>query len=30
VLLTSGDLARVNRIARLFWPNAPAFEQLPL
>jgi glutamate racemase len=30
VLLTSGDPARVNRIARIFWPDAPAFEHLSL
>jgi glutamate racemase len=30
VLLTSGDPARVNRIARIFWPDAPAFAHLSL
>ena len=29
VLLTTGDPARVNRTARLFWPDAPAFIGLP-
>ncbi len=29
VLLTTGDPARVNRTARLFWPGAPAFIGLP-
>jgi glutamate racemase len=29
-LLTTGDPARVNRIARLFWPEAPAFSHLPM
>jgi glutamate racemase len=28
VLLTTGDAARVNRPARLFWPEAPAFQGL--
>jgi glutamate racemase len=27
-LLTTGDPARVNRTARLFWPGAPAFTGL--
>jgi glutamate racemase len=30
LLLTSGDPTRVSRIARIFWPDAPAFERLPL
>ena len=30
LLLTTGDPARVNRIARLFWPDAPPFEHLPM
>ena len=30
LLLTSGDPARVNRIARIFWPEAPRFQHLPL
>jgi glutamate racemase len=30
ILLTSGVPARVNRIARIFWPDAPAFQHLPL
>ena len=30
VLLTTGDPARVNTIARIFWPDAPAFEHLPM
>jgi glutamate racemase len=30
LLLTTSDPARVNRIARIFWPGAPAFEHLPL
>ena len=30
LLLTSGNPVRVNRIARIFWPGAPAFEHLPL
>jgi glutamate racemase len=29
-LLTTGDPARVNRIARLFWPDASAFDHLPM
>jgi glutamate racemase len=29
-LLTTGDPARVDRIARLFWPDAPAFDHLPM
>jgi glutamate racemase len=28
LLLTSGDPARVARTARIFWPDAPAFEHL--
>jgi glutamate racemase len=28
-LLTTGDPARVGRIARIFWPEAPAFRPLP-
>jgi glutamate racemase len=28
VLLTTGDAGRVNRTARLFWPEAPAFQGL--
>jgi glutamate racemase len=30
VLLTTGDPARVDTIARIFWPDAPAFEHLPM
>jgi glutamate racemase len=30
LLLTTGDPTRVSRIARIFWPDAPAFERLPL
>jgi len=30
ILLTSGDPARVSRVARIFWPGAPAFTRLPL
>jgi len=29
-LLTSGDPADVSRVARIFWPDAPAFAHLPL
>jgi len=29
VLLTTGDPARVNRTARVFWPGSPAFTGLP-
>jgi glutamate racemase len=29
VLLTTGDPARVGRVARIFWPDAPAFAHLP-
>ena len=29
VLLTSGEPARVARVARIFWPDAPAFDHLP-
>ena len=28
-LLTTGDPARVSRVARIFWPEAPAFRHLP-
>ena len=28
VLLTTGEPAQVNRIARIFWPDAPAFRHL--
>jgi len=28
LLLTTGDPAHVNRIARIFWPDAPAFAHL--
>jgi glutamate racemase len=30
VLLTTGDPARVNRIARILWPEVPAFVHLPM
>jgi glutamate racemase len=30
VLLTTGDPARVNRIARILWPEVPAFAHLPM
>jgi glutamate racemase len=30
VLLTTGDPARVNATARIFWPEAPAFRHLPV
>jgi glutamate racemase len=30
VLLTTGDPLRVNSVARIFWPDAPQFEHLPL
>ena len=30
VLLTTGEPARVSRVARIFWPDAPAFAHLPL
>jgi glutamate racemase len=30
LLLTTGNPARVNRIARIFWADAPPFEHLPL
>jgi glutamate racemase len=30
ILLTSGDPARVSRVARIFWLGAPAFTRLPL
>jgi hypothetical protein len=29
VLLTSGEPARVAEVARIFWPDAPAFDHLP-
>jgi len=29
-LLTSGELAQVSRVARVFWPAAPAFERIAL
>ena len=29
VLLTSGEPARIDRVARIFWPDAPAFDHLP-
>ena len=29
MLLTTGDPARVGRVARIFWPDAPAFAHLP-
>jgi hypothetical protein len=28
VLLTTGEPAHVNRVARIFWPDAPAFRHL--
>jgi glutamate racemase len=28
ILLTTGDPSRVNRMARIFWPEAPAFRHL--
>jgi glutamate racemase len=28
-LLTTGDPERVNAVARIFWPDAPAFDHLP-
>ena len=28
VLLTTGEPAQVNRVARIFWPDAPAFQHL--
>jgi glutamate racemase len=30
ILLTSGDPRSVSRVARIFWPDAPAFTHLPL
>ena len=30
VLLTTGEPARVSSVARIFWPEAPAFTHLPL
>ena len=30
VLLTTGEPAHVNRIARIFWPDAPAFAHLAM
>jgi glutamate racemase len=30
LLLTTGDPSRVNATARIFWPEAPAFQHLPL
>jgi glutamate racemase len=30
VLMTTGDPDRVNRIARIFWPDVPAFSHLPV
>ena len=30
VLLTSGEPARVGRVARIFWADAPAFDHLPI
>lgn len=30
LLLTTGDPARVNATARIFWPEAPAFRHLPV
>jgi glutamate racemase len=29
VLLTSGEPARVAKVARIFWADAPAFDHLP-
>ena len=29
ILLTTGDPAHVNGIARIFWPQAPSFQHLP-
>ena len=28
-LLTSGEVTHVSRVARIFWPDAPAFERAP-
>jgi glutamate racemase len=28
VLLTTGEPAEVSRVARIFWPDAPAFRHL--
>src|SRR5262249_34546403 len=30
VLLTTGDPGRVDAVARIFWPKAPAFGHLPM
>ena len=30
LLLTTGEPAHVNRIARIFWPHAPAFEHMAM
>jgi glutamate racemase len=29
ILLTSGEPARINLVARIFWADAPAFDYLP-